>query len=194
MATQSGSIAFRTATFGTVPLAPSKTVLRPAAVLAGRVLFSLIFLLAASGHFSHQEIAYAAQQGVPLASLAVPLSGVLALVGGLSVLLGYQAKWGAGLLIVFLVPVTLYAAQFLGSERSDDGSDADGHVPEKPVHDRRGFAHHPVRCRAPEPGRAQPSLNRACPRRGRKWSRRAAPDASRGSPFTGLLVARMRTR
>jgi putative oxidoreductase len=112
MATQSGSIAFRAATSADRSAAPSKTVLRPAVVLAGRVLFSLIFLLAAIGHFSHQEIAFAAQQGVPLASLAVPLSGVLALVGGLSVLLGYHANWGAGLLIVFLVPVTLLLHNF----------------------------------------------------------------------------------
>jgi putative oxidoreductase len=112
MATQSGSMAFRAATSADRSTAPSQTVLRPVVVLAGRVLFSIIFLLAALGHFSHQEIAYAAQQGVPLASLAVPLSGVVALVGGLSVLLGYQAKWGAGLLIGFLVPVTLLMHNF----------------------------------------------------------------------------------
>ena len=112
MATQSGSIASRASTYLDRSDAPSKPVLRPAAVLAGRVLFSLIFLLAAVGHFSPQEIAYAAQQGVPLASLAVPLSGVLALLGGLSVLVGYQARWGAWLLIVFLVPVTLMLHNF----------------------------------------------------------------------------------
>jgi putative oxidoreductase len=112
MATQSGSIASRASTYLDRSDAPSKTVLRPAAVLAGRVLFSLIFLLAVVGHFSPQEIAYAAQQGVPLASLAVPLSGVLALLGGLSVLVGYQARWGAWLLIVFLVPVTLMLHNF----------------------------------------------------------------------------------
>jgi len=87
-------------------------LLRSAAVLTGRVFFSLIFLLAGFGHFSHQEIAYAAQQGVPLASIAVPFSGVLALLGGLSVLLGYQAKRGAWLLIIFLVPVTLMLHNF----------------------------------------------------------------------------------
>jgi putative oxidoreductase len=87
-------------------------LLGPAAVLAGRLLFSLIFLLAAVGHFSHQEIAYAALQGVPLASIAVPLSGVLALLGGLSLLVGYRAKWGAWLLILFLVPVTLWMHNF----------------------------------------------------------------------------------
>jgi putative oxidoreductase len=82
------------------------------AVVAGRVLFSLIFVVAAFGHFSPQEIAFAAQQGVPLASIAVPLSGVMALLGGLSVLLGYRAKWGAWMLIAFLVPVTLMLHNF----------------------------------------------------------------------------------
>lgn len=80
--------------------------LSSAIVLAGRLLFSLIFIFAASGHFSHQTIAYAAGQGVPLASIAVPISGVLALLGGLSVLLGYRARIGAWLLVLFLVPVT----------------------------------------------------------------------------------------
>ena len=77
-----------------------------AIVLAGRLLFSLIFIFAASGNFSHQTIAYAAGQGVPLASIAVPISGVLALAGGLSILLGYRARIGAWLLVLFLVPVT----------------------------------------------------------------------------------------
>ena len=112
MATQSGSIASREARYRDNSAALSKVLLGPAAVLAGRLLFSLIFLLAAVGHFSHQEIAYAALQGVPLASIAVPLSGVLALLGGLSLLVGYRAKWGAWLLILFLVPVTLWMHNF----------------------------------------------------------------------------------
>jgi uncharacterized membrane protein YphA (DoxX/SURF4 family) len=37
---------------------------------------------------SQQEIGYAAQAGVPMAGLMVPASGVLALLGGLSVWLG----------------------------------------------------------------------------------------------------------
>jgi putative oxidoreductase len=56
--------------------------------------------------FSQQEIAYAAHSGVPMAGLLVPASGVLALAGGLSILLGYRAKIGAWLLVLFLVPVT----------------------------------------------------------------------------------------
>jgi putative oxidoreductase len=80
--------------------------------LIGRILYSLIFLAAVPGHFSAQTIGYAASQGVPLASLAVPASGVLALAGGLSIALGYKTRWGALALIAFLVPVTLMMHNF----------------------------------------------------------------------------------
>jgi uncharacterized membrane protein YphA (DoxX/SURF4 family) len=53
-----------------------------AVVVLGRFLFVLIFLMAGPLHFSKQEVAYAAAQGVPLASILVPFSGVLALAGG----------------------------------------------------------------------------------------------------------------
>jgi putative oxidoreductase len=75
-------------------------------VLLGRLFFALIFLMAGPNHFSSQTIAYAASQGVPLASIAVPISGVLAIAGGLSILLGYRAKVGAWLIALFLVAVT----------------------------------------------------------------------------------------
>ena len=80
--------------------------------LIGRILYSLLFLSAAPGHFSSETIGYAASQGVPLANLAVPASGVLALLGGLSVALGYKTRWGALALIAFLVPVTFMMHNF----------------------------------------------------------------------------------
>jgi putative oxidoreductase len=83
-----------------------------AVVVLGRFLFVLIFLMAGANHFNKQTIGYAASQGVPLASIAVPLSGVLAIAGGLSILLGYRAKVGAWLLVLFLVPVTLMMHKF----------------------------------------------------------------------------------
>jgi putative oxidoreductase len=49
---------------------------------------------------------------VPFASILVPVSGVLSLVGGLSVLLGFKARIGALLLLLFLVPVTLAMHNF----------------------------------------------------------------------------------
>lgn len=73
----------------------------------GRLLFSAIFIVASFGHFSQGEIQMAAQHGVPMASLLVPLSGIVSLIGGISVLLGYKARLGAWLLVTFLVPVTL---------------------------------------------------------------------------------------
>ena len=75
-------------------------------VLLGRFLFVLIFVMSDPRHFMSQIIGYAASQGVPMASIAVPLSGVLALVGGLSILLGYHAKIGAWMIALFLVGVT----------------------------------------------------------------------------------------
>ena len=81
-------------------------------MLIGRIFYSSIFVMAGLGHFSGETIAYAASQGVPMASLAVPLSGVLALLGGSSVALGYKAKYGALMLVLFLVPVTAMMHNF----------------------------------------------------------------------------------
>jgi putative oxidoreductase len=80
----------------------------------GRLLYTAIFLMSGPGHFTQKSINYAAAQGVPLASLAVPFSGGLAILGGLSVLLGYKAKYGAWLLVLFLVPVTFMMHRFWG--------------------------------------------------------------------------------
>jgi putative oxidoreductase len=76
-------------------------------VPVARCLLAVLFLLSAPGHFKAQTIAYVAQQGVPFAQVLVPLSGLMALAGGLSVLLGWHARAGAWLLVAFLVPVTL---------------------------------------------------------------------------------------
>jgi putative oxidoreductase len=85
-------------------------------ILTGRVFYALIFVMASFGHFSNKTINYAAAQGVPLASFAVPLSGVMALLGGLSVALGYKAKLGAWLLVFFLVPVTIMMHNFWAAQ------------------------------------------------------------------------------
>jgi len=82
-------------------------------VLLGRVLFSAIFIMSAlAGHFSSKTIAFAGSQGVPMPYLFVPLFGLIALAGGLSILLGYKAKWGAWLIVIFLIPVTFLMHRF----------------------------------------------------------------------------------
>ncbi len=57
-------------------------------VLLGRIFYSLIFVVASLG------------------------SGIIALLGGLSVALGYKAKSGAWLLVLFFVPVTVMMHNF----------------------------------------------------------------------------------
>ncbi|HLW68927.1 MAG TPA: DoxX family protein [Gemmataceae bacterium] len=78
----------------------------------GRILFSAIFIMASFGHFSRPMIEHGAAHGVPFANILVPLSGLIALAGGLSVLLGCWTRLGASLLIVFLIPVTLTMHNF----------------------------------------------------------------------------------
>lgn len=85
-----------------------------AVIVLGRFFFALIFVMAGANHFNKQTIGYAASQGVPLASIVVPFSGLLAIVGGLSILLGYRARLGAWLIVVFLIPVTFLMHKFWG--------------------------------------------------------------------------------
>jgi putative oxidoreductase len=74
--------------------------------LIGRILFALIFLMAGPSHFIKTTIAFAGSQGVPMASILVPLSGVIALLGALSIILGFRTRIGAWLIVLFLVGVT----------------------------------------------------------------------------------------
>ncbi len=78
----------------------------------GRTFFSLIFILSGFSHFSQSTIDYAAAQGVPMPGLLVPAAGILAILGGISVLLGYKTQIGALMLLLFLVPVTLMMHNF----------------------------------------------------------------------------------
>jgi putative oxidoreductase len=105
MAAASTAVSHRTGTIA-VPKA--------AIVVLGRLFFALIFLMAAPNNSTKQGIAYAASQGAPLASIGVPLMGVISLVGGLSILLGFRAKVGAWLIVAFLLIVTPIMHKFWG--------------------------------------------------------------------------------
>lgn len=78
------------------------------AFLIGRVIVGVYFLMNAYSHLfqSGHMVGYAASKGVPSPKLAIMGSGVLLLLGGLSVLTGVATCWGIIALIVFLVPVT----------------------------------------------------------------------------------------
>lgn len=73
--------------------------------LIGRILFAMIFLLSGPRHFTNADdmAGYAASRGAPAPKASVLLSGVMILVGGLSVLLGVWMEIGVWLLFFFLV-------------------------------------------------------------------------------------------
>lgn len=81
-------------------------------LLTGRILFSLIFISSGLSHFSKEAVKYAALHQVPMTEILVPIAGVLAILGGLSIAFGFKAKVGAWMLVIFLVPVTFYMHNF----------------------------------------------------------------------------------
>jgi len=84
------------------------------AFLIGRILLGFYYLFNAFNHFSQLPMMsqYAASKGVPAPKLAVGGSGLLLLLGGLSILSGYQPHIGAILIVLFLVPVALKMHNF----------------------------------------------------------------------------------
>lgn len=82
----------------------------------GRAMFASVFLLGGWTHFAHGEqmIEYTLANGVMGAEYLVPLTGLMLLVGGMSVLLGYYARLGAALLAMFLIPTAILMHRFWG--------------------------------------------------------------------------------
>ena len=79
------------------------------APLIGRIMIAQIFLMSGFGkifNFAGTQ-QYMAGYGMPLTALLLFGAIVFELAGGFSLLLGYKARWGAILLIVFLIPTTL---------------------------------------------------------------------------------------
>jgi putative oxidoreductase len=82
--------------------------------LLGRILYGGFFILAGINHFRNTSMmsAYAASKGVPVPRAAVLGSGLLLLLGGLSMLLGFRPTLGAIALTLFLIPTTLSMHNF----------------------------------------------------------------------------------
>jgi len=81
--------------------------------LLGRIAFSAIFIASGLNHlFKLERVAgYAAANGVPAPKVATVVTGIMILVGGVMVLLGWRRFIGAGLLAIFLpiVAVMMHA-------------------------------------------------------------------------------------
>jgi len=77
--------------------------------LIARILLCLIFLKSGIGKIMDPAGTqqYMSAYGMPLTGLFLLGAIVLEILGSISVLLGYKARWGAIALVIFLVPTTL---------------------------------------------------------------------------------------
>ena len=82
--------------------------------LAGRVLLGGFFIISGVRHFQHLPMmaGFTGSKGVPSPKLFVMLSGLMIILGGISILLGVRPHWGIALVSAFLVPVTLLMHQY----------------------------------------------------------------------------------
>ena len=82
--------------------------------IAGRVLFGGFFAFSGLNHFLQLGFmaGYAQMKGVPAPALAVALTGVLLLAGGLSILFAAWPRVGIALLVVFLLPTSVIMHDF----------------------------------------------------------------------------------
>ena len=80
------------------------------APLLGRILLSFIFLQSANEKIFHfpQTVALMNSKGIPMAEVLLVPTIIILLGGGLMLLFGWYARWGALALFVFMVPATLF--------------------------------------------------------------------------------------
>ncbi len=82
--------------------------------ITGRILFGGFFAFNGLNHFLQLGFlaGYAQMKGVPAPTLAVALTGVLLLAGGLSILFGAWPRVGIALLVIFLLPTSVMMHDF----------------------------------------------------------------------------------
>jgi putative oxidoreductase len=83
-------------------------------VLIARILFAFIFVMSGIGHLSQTDAmaGYAAAKKVPMARASVQLSGLLMILGALSVLLGVWGDLGALVLAALMIVTPLMMHSF----------------------------------------------------------------------------------
>ena len=84
------------------------------AFLIGRIIVGIYFIYSGIHHFTSLQMmaGYAGSKGVPMPKIAVPASGALIVIGGLSILLGFQPLIGVIAILLFLLPTTFMMHNF----------------------------------------------------------------------------------
>jgi putative oxidoreductase len=78
--------------------------------LIGRILIAFIFLQSGYDKIMNysKTVTLMTQKGMPMAEVLIIPTIIILIGGGLMILLGWYARWGALALIVFLIPATIY--------------------------------------------------------------------------------------
>lgn len=95
-------------------------VIKDLAILVARICISSVFIWAAFEKLINWSgtVDYVKQKNIPYAALALPLAIAIQIFGGLSLLLGYQIRIGALILILFIVPAAIRFHDFWNLEGS----------------------------------------------------------------------------
>ncbi len=77
--------------------------------LIGRIIVGAFYINNAFNHFARLEMmaGYTQSKGVPAPKAAVIVTGILLLIGGLSILTGVQPTIGVAALVIFFLPVAI---------------------------------------------------------------------------------------
>lgn len=82
--------------------------------LVGRILLALIFVISGFGKITGFEgtVGYIAAKGLPLPQVAAIGAIAIELGAGILLVVGWQARWAATVLFLFLIPTTLLFHDF----------------------------------------------------------------------------------
>ncbi len=83
-------------------------------VVSGRILLALMFIVAGFGKLTNiaGTAGYIASGGLPLATLLAVVVGLLELVGGIAIAVGFHARWAALALGLFTLLATVLFHRF----------------------------------------------------------------------------------
>lgn len=86
--------------------------------LGGRILLALLFLVSGYGKVTGFEgtVGYIASAGMPLPQLAAIGAIAVELGGGILLVLGWQTRWAATAMFLFLIPTTLIFHNFWAAD------------------------------------------------------------------------------
>lgn len=86
--------------------------------LIGRVIVGLFYIMTGIPHFTKLSMMsqYAGSKGVPLAPVAIVFTGILLLIAGITIILGFYPEIGVIALVIFYLPVTFIMHNFWSVE------------------------------------------------------------------------------